>query len=475
MQLDQKEIKLFKDFIKATAGIQIQNNDRLVKAVSIRAEKQGFFKPYNYFKYLKYHPLGSVELRNLLTLITINESSFFRNENQYEALRKMVLPCLFKNKKKESSRKRGVSVWSAGCSSGEEPYSIAIEILENPEYPKSCEVEILGTDVDKSMLKEAKKATYNKWRLRNVDKVRLQKYFNKEGKFFRLKPKVRDLCSFDYHNLIDEVYPQSFFGKWDIIFCKNVFIYFNIDTIRNVLDRFAQIIRDDGFLFLGHSESIYKVSDKFKPVKCGSTFIYKRDREKKEKPEEPRKRLKVRHVHTEKTEPVEENTEKIYRQSYEEYIKEHYIKAGKYIEKYLEKENDMKGNLLASKIFFEQNKMDRALDYAHKTIEKGYLNPLGYFVAGIINLNKENYPEAEKYLKKALYLKKNFALAHFRLAELYENKTNYNKAILEYRNAIMSFGELIDEEPVELAGGFTVKTMSELSESKMKRLQSLSN
>ncbi len=487
MGLSGSEVKLFREYIYDSAGLQLNKDDRIAKAVATRITEQGFVNPYNYFKYLKYHPQGSVELRNLLTLVTINESCFFRNEHQYKALREMVLPDLL-CKKLQSSPRPSLSVWSAGCSSGEEPYSIAVEILEKVNFSRQFDIEILGTDVDKGVLKDAKKASYNLWRLRNVSRIRLEKYFDREGKKYTLKPSVRQLCSFDYNNLMDEHYPQSFFGKWDIIFCRNVFIYFNRETIKKVLKRFAEIINEGGYLFLGHSESLYRITGEFQPVQYGNAFIYKKTAEGEEvlpvpEPVETvpgKESQEVRVISPDeeaRDEPLVELEEKEkeeedkFEKAYELYIKENYGEAGGFIEEHLEKTRDLEGLLLAAKIFTEQNKLDKALEYACEAVEKDYLNPSGYFIAGIINQGKNDLDEAEKHLKKALYLQSDFGLAHFRLAEIYEKKEQYDKALVGYRNTLKVFEGMLEEEPLELGGGFTVKALSELARSRIRKLK----
>ncbi len=458
-------VKMFRNYISAAAGIQLRRQDKIEQALSERIDHLSFENPYNYFRYLKYHPDGSTELRHLLSLLTINESSFFRGEHQFRALRQKILPDIC-NLKLKQSPVPSLSVWSAACSTGEEPYSIAIEIMEKLQYPQQWDIEILGTDVDKAILNEALKAEYNQWRLRNVSENRKQRYFKKEGNRFKLTPEVKKICSFDYHNLMEEPYPQSFSGKWDIIFCRNVFIYFDRDSIKWILKKFAELITEGGYLFLGNSESLYGISDEFKPVQFEEAFVYKKTA-KTSAGEPVLKKDKMSSLPPAKEKPSPD----FYRQAFEHYIKEDFSRAALEIEKSLKKEESFKACILAAKIYTEQNNLSRALKYAHLAIKKERLNSSGHFLAGLINKKMNNLGAAEKYFKSALYLKNDLGLANFHLAHIYEESGHFEKALRQYRNSLVTFKNYPPEEPLEMGGGFNPKTLIDLAEKQIKSLE----
>ncbi|MGM0568127.1 MAG: CheR family methyltransferase [Elusimicrobiota bacterium] len=477
MNINEEAIEFLKNHISKSAGIRFRKDRSITRAVEERIKKCGFKSLHEYYRHIKFHPEGSVELRELVSLITINKSSFFRDECQYRILRKDVLPEIVNSKLRRSVSNPYVSIWSAGCSTGEEPYSIAIEMLDRFRFlKKQWEIEILGTDVDKTVLKKAMKAEYAEKRLAGVSDKRKKKYFERNGDLYRLKDEVRSLCSFDYQNLMEEPYPHSYFGKWDIIFCKNVFIYFDKEDMRKVIERFSDVLNEDGFLFLGHSESLYLISNDFLPVQFEDAFLYKKKKitqepavcEKPDLPEKPQEKLKV--IKKEKEKENEFNL------AYEKYKNEYYDEACCCIEKHI-KENDskdLKSFLLAAKIYFEKNDPGRALSYALKAVRKSELNPEAYLIIGAINKNLMLIDEAEKYLRKALFLKPDFGLASFKLAHLFEETQQIDKAIQEYRNTILSFKKCRKDEPVELAGGFTVKTLMEHAENRIRCLKNRS-
>jgi chemotaxis protein methyltransferase CheR len=224
MQLNEQEIDLFAAYINEFTGLNFEEKKySLKKSIEERIDYYDFKENHHYYEYLKFHPDGPVELRNLLTLITTNETFFFRNIPQFNVLRENILPEIIKSKLRDASysskRKPVLSIWSAGCSSGEEPYSIAMAVMETIKFFQECDIEILGTDIDKSMLGLAREGIYYERKLRNLGKYYIEKYFSEtDNGEYKLRKEVKDLCTFDYFNLVEEPYPLSFFGKWDIIF-----------------------------------------------------------------------------------------------------------------------------------------------------------------------------------------------------------------------------------------------------------------
>lgn len=195
---------------------------------------------------------GEDERREMVTLLTTNVTQFFREVHHFETLRATVLPSLAE-KARQGSR---VRIWSAGCSSGQEPYSIATEVLEVLPDAKRFDVRILATDIDPNMVRTGREGVY-----RDLDKVdmpadRQRKYFQKvsgaDGSYQVTQP-LKDLVTFAELNLIGN-WPMK--GKFDVIFCRNVVIYFDTDTQAKLWSRFSQLLEPSGHLFVGHSERV---------------------------------------------------------------------------------------------------------------------------------------------------------------------------------------------------------------------------
>jgi chemotaxis protein methyltransferase CheR len=213
---------------------------------------------------------GGEEIRELCNAITTNLTSFFRENHHFEYLRDHVLGPL------QSSRtgSRRVRIWSSACSTGEEPYSLAMTVLESFQDLRSWDVKILATDLDSDVLAKAKRGLYGADRMRNMNPQRLQTFFTeqrgRDGPCYEVIPELRSLITFKQLNLMHTL-PMK--GPMDAIFCRNVVIYFDKDTQRELFARIAQLQRPNDLLFLGHSESLFKVSESYLPI--GKT-IYRR-------------------------------------------------------------------------------------------------------------------------------------------------------------------------------------------------------
>lgn len=215
------------------------------------------------------------ELVALLNEITIGETCFFRNRNQLDAFRRIVLPNLLSAKLQ--SPHRGLRVWSAGCSTGEEPYSIRMLMLEEADtLLKSWDVEILATDINEHALSRAHDAIYDRHSTRYLPPDYRQRYFAELDKNFEVLPPARSNVAFSRLNLSDGHEMSSVQGV-DAIFCCNVLIYFDLVSKRRVLRQFFENLLPHGYLFLGCSESLHEVSDDFTLVHLpGATAYLKR-------------------------------------------------------------------------------------------------------------------------------------------------------------------------------------------------------
>ena len=210
------------------------------------------------------------ELVNFINAMTTNLTAFFREPHHFDYLANTALPRVMKS----NASSRQIRIWSAGCSTGEEPYTIAQVVREVLPAGSGWDIKILATDLDSNVLRTAANGVYTEERVAGISPKRLKRWFMK-GKgsnagMVRVKSELRDLITFQQLNLM-ESWPIK--GPFDIIFCRNVVIYFNKDTQRKLVSRYADMMTPDANLFLGHSESLFKVSDRFKLI--GNT-IYQR-------------------------------------------------------------------------------------------------------------------------------------------------------------------------------------------------------
>jgi len=212
----------------------------------------------------------SDEKVDFINAITTNLTSFFREEHHFEYLKNTVIPQLLK----ENARTKKIRIWSAGCSTGEEPYSIAMALYESIPNIENWDVKILATDLDTNVLAHGRTGIYDEERITGLNKTRTKTWFLK-GKgahagSVRVDQRLKSLITFNQLNLMKE-WPIK--GQFDFMFCRNVIIYFEKSTQRILFDRYADLLIDNAHLFLGHSESLYKVSDKFNLI--GNTIYQK--------------------------------------------------------------------------------------------------------------------------------------------------------------------------------------------------------
>lgn len=231
----------------------------------------------DYMECLTNHSIREMELTNLLDEITIGETCFFRDQPQLDALRSIVIPNILKAKSRFPQRR--LSVWSAGCSTGEEPYSLRMWLLEEASTQlKDWIVEILATDLNQRSLAHAEAALYVEYSTRNLTDLYRKKYFIPCGDKLRVSPRGRANVSFTRLNLSND-FQMSLRKNIDAIFCCNVLIYFDLASKRRVLRHFFDSLLPHGYLFLGHSESLYGVSEEFRLVHLpGATAYVKGER-----------------------------------------------------------------------------------------------------------------------------------------------------------------------------------------------------
>jgi len=222
----------------------------------------------------------NVEYEALLERLLTQETTFFRYPAIFEAFEKRVLPEL--HVKKFWRNPRTLRVWSAGCSTGEEPYSIAITILDSLSFADAWNVEILATDVGRQALKHAERGIYSGRSIASVNERQLANHFSKVDGGFQVKSRIRKLVNLAQLNLASPVYV----GRMDLIFCMNVLIYFSEERRRAMVQRFFDALEPGGYLFLGHSESISKMPVKFQAIVLGDCILYRKPTaEELQKPE----------------------------------------------------------------------------------------------------------------------------------------------------------------------------------------------
>jgi chemotaxis protein methyltransferase CheR len=265
-----------RDLVYQVAGIfQPDNKLRMLEdRCTKRMVVLGVTSLREYYECLTVKPIRQAELVSLLNEITIGETSFFRNQPQLDALRNIVLGRIVEARSKLSLRH--LRLWSAACSTGEEPYTLSMVLLEETAARlKGWTFEIIATDLNERSLAHAKHGLYGKYSTRNLTAYLKQKYFTVRGEDLQVNPAVKERVTFSRVNFRDDA-RMAFIKGLDLILCCNALIYFDVMSKQRVIQHFYNNLLPHGYLFLGHSESLYGVNDDFRLVHLPSATAYVR-------------------------------------------------------------------------------------------------------------------------------------------------------------------------------------------------------
>ncbi len=277
LQLSPREFGRIREFLYERSGLFFAENKKylLENRMSRLLEAAGATTVDEYLTLLASPARGRQALMELLDAVTTHETSFFRHRTQLEAFQRQVLPQLLEGLKARG--RRSLRIWSAACSSGEEPYTLAMLILEalGPTLG-GWDVRIYGTDIAQSMIRKAKVAEYTKYSFRGTPAYYAQKYFEVLGADrFRVKDEVRRLVEFGILNFADDLRMGRMRG-FQAIFCRNALIYFDKPAKQKFVDHFYRALDPGGYLFIGHSESLHGVTDAFKLIHFPGAMAYRK-------------------------------------------------------------------------------------------------------------------------------------------------------------------------------------------------------
>lgn len=257
----QDDFKLIREVIYSYAGIYISDDYQSIfmRRLERRLLTLGMESFHEYYYFLKYNQTNSDELRKLMDVITIKETYFFRELDQIKTLVNELLPELRKRKSGET-----IKIWSAGCATGEEPYTVAMLCLEKGHHLGEARVEIYANDISPEAIQKAKTGIYKQTSFRSTDQAYLQRFFTplNDGTF-TIHDDVKELLNFFCINL-QEKNRLTFLPLFDVIFCRNVIIYFDDESKRKVIESFHKKLQLQSHLFLGHSESLINFTHLFK-------------------------------------------------------------------------------------------------------------------------------------------------------------------------------------------------------------------
>jgi chemotaxis protein methyltransferase CheR len=420
---------------------------------------------------------GRSEIQQLVELILNHETIFFRNLSHMKALRQVVLPQLQRQKPPGEP----LRIWSAGCSTGEEPYSLAIMALESLGQPLPRPVQVWATDLSTAALTRAQRATYRGRTLTNIDTDLYRPYFERVSDGWHVRDHVRALVDFEQLNLLEPFPPQA--KGVDIIFCQNVTIYFQLETFRNLVARFYEALPEGGLLFLGFSETLWNVFDKFRLREIMGAFVYVKEPEARRavssRPAAPppvekltpppphaatQRGLRPLHVRSEQppaasprslrrtpTTPLDRSGRpQPARTPNDASVESEAIQRGRALldagqaaealdllyQLPLNGPHAPHALALIARAHANRGHADLALAEARRALELDTLTLEAYLLLGILYAQQGQLHEATQHLERARYLDPDAALISYHLAETYRQLQRHSLALREYRNTL---------------------------------------
>jgi chemotaxis protein methyltransferase CheR len=462
-----------------------ENNLHLLQnGIEKRMSSLGMDDIQKYSLLLRSRGDGDSEIRKLYNLITVNETEFYRDRQRMKALFEKVIPDIVSDRISRSLISEAlplVSVWSAGCSSGEEPYSIAMERKESRPYSPWYDMEILATDISTAALSIARESLYDARKLKNVDEDVVERYFTRTEGGFQLKDSITRLVDFRFHNLVEEPVPQSSRELWDVIVCQNVIIYFDKDTIKRVIEKFYDSLAEGGYLILGFSESLLGIPNGFTAEFYENTAIYRKiSRRSDEMPlnegAADLRSSKNADVAAEKADSGGNDEDAAdradcYTEAVKHFRNDEFDEAQELLVKSLRiNEKDEKSQNLLGQVLFEKNMYTEAEHQFKACLALNAFEPSLYYYLGLIYNRLERPEDVIRFLKKALYLDKENALAHMHLADAYATIDDMESARREYRNALKCLRKHGPDRTLPFSKGLKCSSIIEIC---MRRLSEL--
>lgn len=504
----------FRNVVNTRCGLYFKDYDLkdLEQAVGVRMQACNIDSPAAYYNLLIFSEKREDEFRELLNLLTIKHTYFFRNEPQFKALKERILPDIMERRLRQAGEREAapkgntiqkpvIRIWSAGCSTGEEPYTIAMVLKDTIPDPEAWDVQIVATDASTEALENARKGVYGVNSMKLVDQEHKDRYFIERKHSgidarYELKDEIKKMVHFSFFNLMEEDYPAGF----DIIFCRNVVIYFELETTIRVMNKFAKSLNEDGYLFIGYSESLQFISDHFRMIDWEDAIFYAKVKEGREAPRfrpfGPAEREPVRvEISVEQFEKAVEELSRAEvaadthkeaeRHKSSKRLKELLIEAVKafHLKQYEEAialaeearkvdQDAVEPYYLVAEISANQGRPELAKENLRMALGKDMMFAPAHYLMGSLHIQENSHEEAKNSLKKAIYLDHGFSLAHFGLANIYRDSGNIASALREYRNTlnILSKASLYDIVPY--SGGFNTVTLASVCKSNIERLKS---
>ena len=468
-ELTQMDYERFRDIILERSGLYFPEEKRQILSRGLAEALQAFSSTSlsEYYDLLRRSPSTNREWDLLVSALTVGETYFFRNKSHFDALAQHILPEIIA---RQELLNRRIRIWSAGCATGEEPYSVAILLYELIPNIHNWNILILATDINRNALRKAQERVYGAWSFRGVEKRIQDHYFRTNGeKQYALKDEIKRMVTFEYLNLVENCYPSlaNNTNGMDVIICRNVTIYFSPEVTRQVVTRFYNSLTDGGWLIPGASEPNMVSYQDFEPRNFSGAVVYRKPtaieakaipapvaRASAPKPF-PLASQQVNNAPLPSPDPYQVALELVQAGRMDEALVKLYEK--------LDQDPDFVPTYYTlGKVHANKGNLEEAQTWCARAIKKDKLHPQPYYTLSMVYQQNDLPDMALDALKTAIYLDREFILAHYNLAQLYRQQGMHRQAHKSLQNVQRLLESKPRNEPIPEGDGLLAGRLLEL-------------
>ncbi len=416
----------------------------LERGIRLASSQLGFQNIHQCLDWLFSSSLAKNQIEILASYLTVGETYFFRDQKYFEILETKILPPLIERRRGTG---RYLRIWSAGCCTGEEPYSIAMMLSQMLPDFKKWQISILATDINPLFLQKAKTGVYSSWSFREMPAPFGEKYFTKiKADRFKIDDDIREAVSFQYLNLAEDVYPSLLnnTNAMDLIFCRNVLMYFSPELMQKIIQHFYRCLVREGSLIVSSVETSQIFYRQFScALVQGLTFYQKNPHD-------------ILQDETPKSNPVEE-AQSFYEQGL-------YEEAAQSLSPCLSEDPpSSKTMFLLSRSLANQGKLSEALERCQEALSLDKMNPAGHYLLATIFQEQGQLAKAAAAFRQALYLEPHFVLAHFALGHLTARQGKFEESSKYFENVLDILKSRAENEILPESDGLTAGRLREIT------------
>lgn len=475
------------NIISNKIGLYFRENDleQLNKALISVLEKLNFKNAISCLNWLKNNNITKKEIEIFCSYLTVGETYFFRDQEYFSLLENIVIP-------EKINKNKNIKIWSIGCATGEEPYSIAI-ILSKLIKKLQFNFQIIASDINNKFINKAINGEYTEWSFRNT-KDRIKKnYFVKENKKYKIIEEIRSMVNFFYLNLVEDTYPSILnnTNAVDIIFCKNVLMYFKENIRKKILEKIYKSLNENGLLIVSPVETPYVDEKMFIIEKHGKSIIYKK---KNKFVNKSKSKKNIYDINEKRKSNSKDNITDNKIINIENIINDktknkivllnavNLFKSGKYYDAceilnvfIKNNNNDIEAINLLAKLLANLGKLEDSLKWCKKSLSINNIDQESYYLCGTINKELGNIDQAIDCFYKILYLNKDSILANFSLGLIYKEQNNNIKSIKYFNNTLKILNKYKSEEVIDFTDGITAGKFIEIIKKFIIQYKEISN